>query len=175
MIFVVQKLTFFNYRQKQVKLDAMNPRFTIGQMGEIGKHWFKVRARVVYGNEEGDWDEWCLELHDGTLGWLEVEDGQTFLAKKQRLTSPVPPFERLCVGDTLNLNSKAFFVVEKCRATVVAVEGELPFELRPGQPMLFIDGVVEGRPASLEYGEEAIEFVMGEVIERGGIISADIM
>ncbi|HEX8551780.1 MAG TPA: DUF4178 domain-containing protein [Abditibacteriaceae bacterium] len=150
-------------------------RFEIGEIGEIGAHWFKVRARVVYGNAEGLWDEWCLELHDGSIGWLETEDGQTFLSRKQRLTSPVPPFEVVSVGQMFPVGQHNFFVVEKCRAEIMQIEGDAPVGIGVGDQVRFVDGAVDGRAASLEYGPDAIEFVLGDTIERGGILSADAM
>ena len=145
-------------------------RFKIGQLGEIGDHWFRVVARVRYENEDGWWDEWCLELHDGSLGWLEEEEGQTILMRKQRLTTPVPPFDQVRVGITLPVNGLPFFVVERCRARVAEVEGDLPFALEAGQRMLFVDGNLAGRPAVIEYGEDAIEYGVGDVIERGDVM-----
>jgi len=150
-------------------------RFEIGQIGEIAPHWFRVLACVTYGNEDGLWDEWCLELHDGSIGWLEEEDGQTFLTRKQRLVAVVPPYENVRVGQMLPVNGQNFFVVEKCRARVMQTSGDLPFPLSSGDAVSFVDGVIEGRPASLEYGEEAIELAIGEVIGRGGILSSDVM
>ncbi len=144
--------------------------FEIGQMGEIGKHWFRVVARVVYEGEDGPWDEWCLELQDGSLAYLEQEDGQTILMRKQRLTTVVPPFNQTQVGMRFLVNGAPFFVVERNRARVTQIEGELPYPLRIGQSVLFVDGNSDGRPAVLEYGEDAIEYGIGEIIERGGLI-----
>jgi hypothetical protein len=144
--------------------------FEIGQTGGIDKHWFRVVARVVYEGEDGAWREWCLELQDGSLAWLEQEDGQTILMRKQRLTTAVPAFNQIQVGMRFQVNGAPFFVVERNRARVSKIEGELPFGLHVGQSVLFVDGNIDGRPALLDYGAAAAnEYGIGEIIESNGI------
>jgi len=140
-------------------------RFDIGQMGEIGRYKYRALACVTYGNEDGEWDEWCLELHDGSIGWLEEEDGQISLTRKFWLTEAVPAYDNVRIGQTLPINRKQFFVVEKCSARVMQIAGLLPFELAIGESMSFIDGIIDGNPASLEYNDEGVELVIGEVLD----------
>jgi hypothetical protein len=141
----------------------------IGQIGEWKQKWFRVSGRLRFADDESFWDEWCLEFNDGTWGWLEYEDGETFITLKQKLTSPVPPHREIYVGDSLNINGRQFFVVEKTAAVVTGFEGNFPFPVQNGVRLYFVDGNMNGQPASLEWGPDAIEFGVGHLVQPGDL------
>lgn len=148
----------------------MTSGFNIGQIGELKNQWFRVAGRLRYADSDGFWDEWCLEFNDGSFGWLEREDGETVLMRKQRLLSPLPPREQLAIGMTLQINDQPFFIVEFCPARITGFEGQLPFPVTVGQARYFVDGNMSGRPAVIEYGEGEIEFGLGEIIQRDELV-----
>jgi len=55
------------------------------------------------------------------------------------------------------------------------IAGSLPFALSAGDAMSFIDGIIDGQPASLEYNDVGIELVMGEVFEPESVPSSEMM
>ena len=143
--------------------------FALGQLGEWRDKWFRVAGRVRFADDESFWDEWCLEFSDGSFGWLEHEDGETFVTLKKRLLSPVPPWQQIQVGQMLDVNGQGFFVMEKTAARITGYEGQLPFPIAVGERVLFADGNMSGAPAGLEWGRDAIEFSVGHVVEAGGL------
>ncbi len=144
-------------------------RFSVGQTGNLRGQVFRILGRVRYEDDDGYWDEWFLEFGDGAVGWLEEEEGEYTLSRRQALTSAVPPFDQVRVGTSIQVNGQPFFVTERCRARVAGAEGQLSFRARPGQPVQFVDGNVAGKLAAIEYGDEEVEFGVGEVVGRGDV------
>lgn len=145
-------------------------RFAVNMTGRLRGRPFRVLGRVRFEDEDGYWDEWYLAFDDGSVAWLEEEEGAYTLSRNEPLTSAVPDFEEARVGTTLTINGRPFFVTERCRARVAGAEGQLLFRVRPGQPVRFVDGNVGGRVAAIEYGDEEIEFTVGEGIGRDEIV-----
>lgn len=149
---------------KTAALTDYPTRFAVGRTGRLRGKPFRVLGRVRYEDEDGYWDEWYLELEGGQIAWLEEEEGEIILSRKQALQSAVPDFEQVRVGNTLTVNGQPFFVTERCRARVAGAEGQLFFRARVGQPVWFVDGNICGRLAAIEYGDDEIEYGTGEVI-----------
>lgn len=144
-------------------------RFAVGKTGHLRGQPYRVLGRVRYQHDEGYWDEWYLELGDGSVAWLEEEEGEYTLLRSQKLTAPVPPFDQVRVGTTISVNGQPFFVTERTRATVAGAEGQLLFRIRPNQPVQFVDGNIGGKIGAIEYGEDSIEYTQGETIGRSEI------
>src|SRR5688572_30140308 len=96
--------------------------FALGKMGQVqtsrGKLIFIIAGRVRFADDDGHWDEWFLELPDGTLGRLDEEEGIYSLFRAQHLTTYVPEAADVRVGSTLQLNGQPFFVNERTEARV---------------------------------------------------------
>src|SRR5687768_4431898 len=152
------------------KLAPLPTRFRVGQIGKIRNMGFKVLGRVRYGYDEGVWDEWYLAFDDGDAGWLEEEDGEITLSRRESLRTVPPPFDQARVGTRFDVNGYPFFVTERCRAEVAGAEGQLFYRAVPGRPAQFVDGNIGGRSAYLEYGEESIEFGVNEPVGRDEIV-----
>jgi hypothetical protein len=145
-------------------------RFGVGKTGRLRGKPFQVLGRVRYETDDGYWDEWYLQFEDGSVGWLEEEEGEYTLSRAEALTSAVPEFDAVRVGTTLTVNGQPFFVTERCRARVAGAEGQLFFRVRVNQPVRFVDGNVGGRVAAIEYGDDEIEYTTGEAIDREAIV-----
>lgn len=143
--------------------------FAIGQLGEWGSKWLRVCGRLRFADDESFWDEWCLEFSDGAFGWLESEDGQTFITLKKKLLTPVPPWEQIYAGQMLSVNNAPFFVTEKTSAVITAWEGQLPFPVQSGTRVRFADGNMSGQSASLEWSDGGIEFGLGQEVQSGDL------
>jgi hypothetical protein len=155
---------------KSAKLAPLPTRFRVGQRGTLRGRPFQVLGRVRYSYDEGVWDEWYLAFDDGDAGWIEEEDGEITLSRREKLRTEPPPFEQARVGTRFDVNGHPFFVTERCRAQVAGAEGQLFYRAVPGRPVQFVDGNVGGRSAYLEYGEDAIEFGVNEPVGREELV-----
>jgi hypothetical protein len=144
-------------------------QFAVGRAGRLRGQPFRILGRVRYEADDGYWDEWYLELGDGSTALLEEEEGEYTLSQKRSLTSAVPPFEQMYVGTTLSISGQSFFVTERCSARVAGAEGQLPYRVRPGQAVRFVDGNIGGQVAALEYADDAIEYSVGSPLGRDEI------
>lgn len=111
---------------------------------------YEARGRVRYAYEDGFWDEWLLhsKAEPEALYWLHEDEGEFLLY--QALYDPEDPetllspesakFEDFVVGQQYELNGRNVFVSEKSRGKVVGSEGELPFQVLPGESADFVDG-----------------------------------
>ena len=158
-----------NIAGQSAKLIPLPTRFAVGQSGTLRGRAFQILGRVRYAHEDGQWDEWFLEMDDGSPAWLEEDEGEIVLSRVERLRTPVPPFDQIRVGTQLQVNGHNFFVTERCRARIAGAEGQLYFRAVPGRPVQFVDGNLGGRIGFLEFTDDAIEFGLGEPVERRDI------
>lgn len=154
---------------KSAALAELPTRFRVGARGAVRGRPFQILGRVRLTTDDGPWDEWYLAFADGAVAWLEEEEGGYTLAFPEPLRTPVPPFEAARLGETFDVNGKRFFVTERCRAQVAGAEGQLLFRAVPGQSVCFVDGNLGGRTAAIEYGEDAIEYTVGEPLSRADV------
>jgi hypothetical protein len=157
---------------KSAALAEMPTRFRVGQQGAVRGRTFRILGRVRFATEDGPWDEWYVAFDDGAVAWLEEEEGGYTLAYPEPLRTPVPPFEEARLGSTFDVNGQRFFVTERALAQVAGAEGQLLFRAVPGQSVRFLDGNLGGRTAAIEYGEDAIEYTIGEPLRRDDVTLA---
>jgi hypothetical protein len=154
-------------------------RFAVGKKGTLrssqhpGGKSFRVLGRVRFEDEDSFWDEWFLEMEGGAFAWLEEEEGEYSLTRRTPLKGAVPDFDKVRVGAMLTVNGKPFFVTGRVRAQVTGAEGQLFYRARPSQEVRFVDGNIQGRLAAIEYGEDAIEYTEGEVIELDDVVFSE--
>jgi hypothetical protein len=152
------------------KLADLPSRFRVGASGRLRGRPFHVLGRVRYQDEDCTWDEWSIAFKDGSVAWLEEEEGQLTLSSSQPLTSEVPEFAAARVGSTVQVNGQPFFITERCTATVAGAEGQLTYRVAPGRQVRFLDGNMGGRTAAIEYGEDEIEFTIGDPLRHADIV-----
>ena len=134
----------------------------IDATGTLEGRRFRVLGRLQYTYDAGTWQEWYLVFEDeDTRGWL-VEDGGTYtLYDKQTLAGSAPPPGSLRVGQTVRLNGVEVFVTEIGEAEIVGGEGQLGFQLLPGERVRYVDGTAGGEQVTLEVGADEVEFMAG--------------
>jgi hypothetical protein len=125
--------------EKSMDLPA-SARFRVGGSGKLGAKTFSVLGRLVYEHESGQWSEWFIEMPDGEIQWLSEDEGELFLEKPVELTTPVPPFEDLSPGMTININDNPGIVEELGRAKCIGGEGQIPFVVEIGEVYPYADG-----------------------------------
>jgi len=115
---------------------------------------FRLVGRLQLDWGEGTWDEWLLGFTDGSWAWLSEAQGR-FHYMGQAALPPVPAFDDIAVGQTVDLGPAGTFVVAEARsARFVAAKGELPFAAAPGAPMRYADlSGPGGQLATLDYGD----------------------
>jgi len=123
----------------------------VGRTGKIKDKPFTVlgRLRVTYSG--GFWDEWLLQKDDSTVAWLQEDEGDFTLFVPTNFKGTLPDYLSVRVGQELPLQDYPFFVMEKNQLKVQGGEGELPFQVVPGQPGAYVEGVAKGKPMSIEY------------------------
>jgi hypothetical protein len=114
---------------------------------------FRLVGRLQLDWGQGTWDEWLMGFSNGKWAWLSEAQGR-FHYMGQVPLPPVPAFEDLSVGHTLDLGAPGTFVVAEVRsARFASAQGELPFAVAPGSAMRYADlSGPGGQLATLDYG-----------------------
>lgn len=149
-----------------------------GASGAIGERRFVVLGRVRYSFGRGFWDEWYLEMEDGSIEWLTEDDHE--LALQQRVEGvTVSPHESYQPGSWIRIPKEhmppgseasmlpeifgAFTVEEVGEALCIGVEGDLPRVIESGETYRYVDA---SSPAGLytlgiEYDDEPPSVYLG--------------
>lgn len=96
-----------------------------GATGSYHKKRFRVLGRARYSFKRGFWDEWFLEMEDGSTAWL-TEDQHEFCEQ-----SPVEYDQRLAgvrfaPGAHFIMQDRQFVVQEAGETRCIGLEGALP-------------------------------------------------
>lgn len=151
---------------QKILLSDYGSILSVGKRGKLKGKSFGVLGRLRFNYEDGFWDEWLIWF-DGseyTDYWLQEDEGEFVLFSKKTLTGQAPIFENIKVGTSILVNGFPMFVTEKNNASINGGEGELPFQVIPGEKADYIDGISDGKPISIEYMPGEVEFNMGEPI-----------
>ncbi len=126
----------------------------VDDTGTIDGQRIRIAGRVQLDHGAGPWDEWYIAFQDGRWGWLASAQGNWYVTLAVAPPA-LPPYEHLHVEQQVSLGASGTFVVaEKKRGTVTSGEGELPFEVRAGQPRYYADlHGPNGGFATIDYGE----------------------
>lgn len=149
---------------EKAKLADFPSILSVGASGRIRSERFRVLGRLRYKYEDGFWDEWFLAMKKGKKVWLQEDEGEFVVFEKERLTSPLAPFDDITVGSLIEVNGRQVFVTEKNRAVIAGGQGELSFRIAPGQVVNCVDGNSQGRLVSVEFLPEEIDLSLGEEI-----------
>ena len=114
----------------------------VGLKGKYLEHGFELTGRAQLKHQAGGvWDEWYATFTNGWVGWLAEAQGKFYMTFYQPTNQPIPDYASLAVGFPLpvNINSTSFVVAEKGTATVIAAEGEIPYQLIPNETSYYAD------------------------------------
>lgn len=114
---------------------------------------FRLAGRLQLDWGQGAWDEWLLAFTDGSWAWLSEAQGR-FHYMGQAALPPVPAFDDIAVGQTVDLGAPGTFVVAEVRsARFASAAGDLPFAIAPGSELHYADlSGPGGQLATLDYG-----------------------
>ncbi|MBL4684130.1 MAG: DUF4178 domain-containing protein [Nannocystaceae bacterium] len=114
------------------------------------------RLQVQYGR--GTWNEWYVEMGDGTVGWLTDAQGQYSIVRPRDqsiVAGRVPPFEHIEINQVLTIDGVDAVVVDRRGATYKGAEGILPFAAEPGMTFYAADlRGFSGEFMTLDYGND---------------------
>lgn len=139
------------------KVAALIPTPSVLKLGLEGDYEgappFRLAGRLQLDYGAGTWDEWLMAFGDGSWAWLSEAQGR-FHYMGQAPLPPVPEFDEIRPGQTVDLGPPGTFVVaEVRRARFASAAGELPFAVAPGAELRYADlSGPGGRLATLDYG-----------------------
>ena len=138
------------------------------QLGSEGSYkgvHFALIGRIQLKYSQGYWNEWHLLFDDARTGWLSEAGGEYVLTFAQAVMEPIPAYEELQIGQRFVLSSQVWTVSNLERAECVAGEGELPFTVGAGYPLLAADLRSASQFATLDYSETPPLLFLGEAVD----------
>ncbi|MEM9301121.1 MAG: DUF4178 domain-containing protein [Pseudomonadota bacterium] len=154
---------------KGAKLVGAPSRLSIGATGRIDETAFRTLGRLRYGYDGGFWDEWFLALSDDRQLWLQEDDGTFTAFEKTPITAALPEFDDVRVGQTITVNGRSIFIVERTEAMILGGEGELYFNVTPGADVFSVDGSADGETWSVEYQPDEITLSRGTPVAHAAL------
>lgn len=158
--------------QNPAKMGKFVPKKTsagplkVGMQGNFrGQQPFTISGLLEYSEDGDTWYEYMCEFSDGTLGWLQYDDGDWIMYFKKQLKTPVPPGVR--ANSRINVNGMSVTVEEVGTARITHVEGQIPFAVDYEDDIDYIDGCTEDDKAiSIEIAEDEVELFVGREVNR---------
>ncbi len=139
-------------------IDTQSP-LAVGVEGTFEGRRFVLTGRAQNAHSAGGvWDEWYATFGDGRTGWLAEAQGRFYMTFPQAVPpgSQLPSLHGLKPGmhGPLPGASGDFVVNEIGAGRPVAAEGEIPYELVPGQEFWFADlSGAGGSFATVDYSD----------------------
>jgi len=168
--YIVSGSDGLNEAGKTTSLADYPSRLSVGSQGVIKGRSFTVLGRVRYTYDEGFWDEWQIEWHDGAPpDWLEEDEGYWTLYKRERVRSQIPPIDQISVGSTYKINNHDVFITEKRTGKMMGSEGQFSSVLPIQETFGYASGSADGGLVSVNYWQDEIELSVGEDLEHHDI------
>jgi hypothetical protein len=152
------------------KLVELPSPLYIDATGQIFGKPFEVKGRLRYQYDEGMWDEWFVIFDGDRPGWLQEDEGEYILYHKETFTSTIPSFDEIAVGRVLSIGKYRVFVTQKGTAQIAGGEGQLAFNILPGQEIHYIDGNDGEKQVSIEFTPNEIELSVGRAVPRDQLV-----
>ena len=129
-----------------------------------GVHFALIgRIQVKYG--QGTWNEWHLLFDDMRTGWLSEAGGEYVLTFARYVEDRLPEVSELKFGQRFVLASQTWTVSNIENAECIAGQGELPFKVGAGYPVVAVDLRNSANFATLDYSETPPLFFIGEAVD----------
>jgi hypothetical protein len=128
---------------------------------------FTLVGRTQYRHQAGGvWNEWYASFDNGRWGWLAEAQGKYYLTFERKPTKEtvLPQLGELSIGQRFTIPGVGKLLVAECgEADFVSAEGEIPFQLRPGDKHRYADlSGGGGKFATLDYSDETPVIYTGE-------------
>lgn len=113
--------------------------FQVGTRGRWQGRPFELIGRIRRCWDDGQWNEWCLELAGGETGWLAEAQGRLYLSFPLReATLPRIERQKLQAGARLSLLGTDWLVTDLRQVRIVGAQGQLTFN-PSREPRLLVD------------------------------------
>ena len=153
---------------EKTELANYGSKLAIGASGTLNSQKFNIIGRIRFEYSGGFWDKWLLQLGENTDEefWLQEDEGDLILYKRQLLNAEMPVFADTEVGSKYGFEGSKIFITEKHKATILGSEGELPYKALANQQADFIDGMFYGKGGvfNFEFLPEETRFYAGQLI-----------
>lgn len=137
----------------------------IGMETQLGGETFYAVGRIIYKSvgEAYYWEEWVLLHPDGDMRYLEYDEGKWTLseafhpasAPSREELEKIKPDSEGDVFATIRINNLNVRVVDAGGCEVHAVEGEIPWDVKPKDRFRYVDGEGGGAFYSAEIPPES--------------------
>jgi ribosomal protein S27E len=162
---VLSKLIVGGYKPKS--------KLEVGLEGEFDGVLYRIMGRLRYSQPDCFWDEWFLVAADGTICYLEEDDGDF------RLLRPFTPSDAPVRSDledatksSLTIDGDRYNIVERGTASIEYFEGQIAWRVKAGTTVQFIDARGADGRLSIEWTKRELEFFRGTARSVGEIGSA---
>jgi hypothetical protein len=127
---------------------------------------FVVIGRILYGYEQGSWNEWHMMFNDGRSGWLSDAQLAYDVSFLSTPPGPLPGKGSIVVGNKFQWGGAEYDATAITTAHYKGVQGELPFEYWDKSEVLFVDlRAVDGRFGTIDYSEDKPLLFLGQSVE----------
>jgi hypothetical protein len=155
---------------KRATLPEGFTRLYRGATGRLFKKRFLVLGRVRYSFGRGFWDEWYVELQNGSTGWL-TEDNHELALQQAVPDVNVRPFDSYMLNTSFKVGDSEFVVQELGQARCLGLEGDLPRALEPDESYPYVDASSpDGRyTLGIEYDDERPSVFRGRWVKHASL------
>ena len=162
-------------RKRNAKFRNPTP-LKLGMKARFGAVEYELIGRIVWSMvEEGEtylWQEFQLIGSDGSIYYLEMDEGQWKLSQKFVPLTPFDPKADYHAGTHVSLDSAPATVTDRAVATIKHIEGELTYKAEVGDQMQYIDAKRMNTFYSVEWTEDSIEYYRGKYLSDREVYKA---
>lgn len=159
--------------ESKVKAKTKLARFVASPLGlavgwpmTIAGQPVDVLGRIQYRYESGYWDEFHLQLADRSHAWISVDEGRYIFQKEWSVDVDLRGLRKLDAGESFMLGDTKFQVREIGFATMVGMQGALPFVVEPNEIMHFVELTSGDREVTVEiFRDESYHVFEGELLD----------
>jgi len=146
-------------------------RLRVGMTGKIKGKGFHCLGRVRYLYDSGFWEEWQIAWDDGAPpDWLEEDEGDWVLYRRERVKGAIPPYEQIKVGSSVQVNNYKVFVTEKREGRMAGSEGQFSSVLPLQGKFGYFQGGADNKSVSINYWDDEIELSVGEDLDFSDVV-----
>jgi hypothetical protein len=136
-----------------------------------GKEYVLLGRSVLSMKEEGVtyyWDEFQLVADDGTILYLDYDEGKFTLMEPFEPAEPLSPQQanRLQVGSSVDLDGTRGRITEKARATIQYVQGSLTYDAQVGETYWYANAQHVNKPFCIEWDQESVQYYRGKHLAK---------
>jgi hypothetical protein len=139
-------------------------RLQLGAEGRYHGEHFAIVGRIQLQYGQGVWNEWYVLFDSQRAAWLSEASGNYVFTFPTLLTTDVPAFAELRVDQRVRLLKQDFTVSNIEIATCIALAGELPVSISPGDVAPVVDLSNSTHFASLDYSADKPLLYLGEEV-----------